>query len=128
MAGSTWSRHRLRSSDDFSAVTRGGARSARSHVVVHLALLEQGDDAPRVGFVVSKKVGNSVIRHRVARRFREIVRHHLAEFPAGSTTVLRALPGIEQIPFTDLEDEVLGALGTATRKLEKRRAAASSAS
>jgi len=128
VAGSTWSRHRLRSSDDFSAVTRGGVRSARSHVVVHLALLEQGDDAPRVGFVVSKKVGNSVIRHRVARRFREIVRHHLAEFPTGSTAVLRALPGIEQIPFTDLEDEVLGALGTATRKLEKRRAAASSAS
>ncbi len=128
MAGSTWSRHRLRSSDDFSTVTRGGVRSARSHVVVHLALLEQGDDAPRVGFVVSKKVGNSVIRHRVARRFREIVRHHLAEFPPGSTAVLRALPGIEQIPFTDLEDEVLGALGTATRKLEKRRAAASGAS
>src|SRR5699024_12527114 len=38
----TWSRHRLHTGDEFRAVTRGGVRSARSHVVVHLTLLTQG--------------------------------------------------------------------------------------
>ncbi|WP_010533186.1 ribonuclease P protein component [Brachybacterium squillarum] len=120
MTPTSWSRHRLRSGDDFRAVTRRGVRSARSHVVVHLALLPQAPEAPRVGFVVSKKVGNSVVRHRITRRLRELVRAHLDAFPAGSTAVIRALPGAEQLPFADLEDEVTGALGSAVRKLERR--------
>lgn len=117
----SWSQHRLRSGDDFRAVTRGGVRAARSHVVVHLALLPQQGDAPRVGFVVSKKVGNAVVRNLVTRRLREIVRAHLDRFPAGSSAVIRTSPGIDDLAFTDLEDEVLGALGSATRKLERRR-------
>ena len=31
-------------------------------------------DAPRFGFTVTKKVGNSVIRNRIRRRLREAVR------------------------------------------------------
>src|SRR5690625_1167174 len=91
----TWSRHRLRTGDDFRAVTRGGVRSARSHVVVRLSFLPEGGDAPRVGFVVSKKIGNAVVRNRVTRRLRAIVRPLLERLPAGSAVVIRALPGIE---------------------------------
>lgn len=122
---SRWSRHRLRSGEDIRAVTRRGVRAARSHVVVHLDLLPEQDEAPRVGFAVSTKVGNSVVRHRLARRFREIVRHHLDAFPPCSSTVIRALPGAGDIAYADLEDEVLGALGSASRKLERRRSAES---
>lgn len=117
----SWSAHRLRSGDEFRAVTRGGVRSARSHVVVHLALLSQGEEAPRVGFVVSRRIGNAVIRNRVTRRLREIVRPHLATLPAGSAVVLRALPGIAEQPFADLRADVDSALRTAERKLAGRR-------
>lgn len=120
----TWSSHRLHSADEFRAVTRGGVRSARSHVVVHLALLSQGGAAPRVGFVVSKKIGNAVVRNRVTRRLREIVRPHFASLPAGSGVVMRALPGIQDQPFAELAAEVDGALGAAVRKLERRRESA----
>ncbi|MDN5820333.1 MAG: ribonuclease P protein component [Brachybacterium sp.] len=116
----TWSRHRLHTGDEFRAVTRGGVRSARSHVVVHLTLLTQGGEAPRVGFVVSKKVGNAVVRNRVTRRLREIVRPHLATLPSGSAVVLRALPGIDEKPFADLRADVDTALETAERKLARR--------
>ena len=118
-----WSARRLHSSDEFRAVTRGGVRSARSHVVVHLTLLTQGEDAPRVGFVVSKKIGNAVVRNRVTRRLREIVRPHLETLPPGSALVLRALPGIQDQSFAELRDDVDSALGTAERKLERRTAA-----
>lgn len=116
----TWSRHRLHTGDEFRAVTRGGVRSARSHVVVHLTLLTQGEDAPRVGFVVSKKIGNAVVRNRVTRRLREIVRPHLATLPPGSAVVLRALPGIDEQVFAELRDDVDSALRSAERKLARR--------
>jgi ribonuclease P protein component len=90
-------------------------------VVVHLTLLTQGEEAPRVGFVVSKKIGNAVVRNRVTRRLREIVRPHLESLPAGSAVVLRALPGIEAQPFSELREDVDSALASASRKLERRR-------
>lgn len=120
----SWSKHRLSSADEFRAVTRGGARSARSHVVVHLSQLTQGEDAPRVGFVVSKRIGNAVVRNRVTRRLREIIRPHLATLPAGSAIVVRALPGIDEQPFSALKDDVDSALGSASDKLARRREAA----
>ena len=120
----SWSKHRLSSADEFRAVTRGGARSARSHVVVHLALIPQGAEAPRVGFVVSKRIGNAVVRNRVTRRLREIIRPHLATLPAGSAIVVRALPGIDAQPFSALKDDVDSALGSASGKLARRREAA----
>ena len=120
----SWSKHRLSSADEFRAVTRGGARSARSHVVVHLSQLTQGEDAPRVGFVVSKRIGNAVVRNRVTRRLREIIRPHLATLPAGSAIVVRALPGIDAQAFSALKDDVDSALGSASGKLARRREAA----
>lgn len=116
----TWSRHRISSGDDFRRTTRQGVRAARSHVVVHLALLPETPEGPRVGFVVSKKVGNSVVRHRVTRRLREIVRPRLDLLPAGSTCVVRTLPGIQDVPFAELTDEVAGAMAAAARKLRGR--------
>ncbi|PRW63481.1 ribonuclease P protein component [Actinopolyspora mortivallis] len=47
---------------------------------------------PRVGFVVSKAVGNAVRRHRVARQLRHLMRQRLAALPAGTLVVVRALP------------------------------------
>lgn len=119
----TWSRHRLRTPEQFRTATRRGARAARSHVVAHLVIRTDGEPGPRVGFVVSKKVGNSVVRNRVARRLREIFRSELASLPAGSDVVLRALPGIQDLPFSALEEEVRGAMRSAARKAEQRSAA-----
>ncbi|SDJ41061.1 ribonuclease P protein component [Actinokineospora alba] len=47
---------------------------------------------PRVGFVVSKAVGNAVVRHRVARRLRHLAGARLGTLPPGTALVVRALP------------------------------------
>lgn len=47
---------------------------------------------PRVGFVVSKAVGNSVVRHRVIRRLRAQVADRLELLPPGTDVVVRAQP------------------------------------
>ena len=92
---------RLRRSQDFAETVRRGTRAGRTLLVVHLDR-SSGADAtaptsrpgsdPRAGFVVSKAVGGSVVRHQVARRLRHAVRDRLPSLPAGSRLVVRALP------------------------------------
>jgi ribonuclease P protein component len=52
----------------------------------------------RVGFVVSRSVGNAVTRNRVKRRLRHLVADRLAATPAGVDLVVRALPGAATAP------------------------------
>jgi len=91
---------RLTRSSDFRQVTRQGRRAGGPRIVVHALVLATADGrevvqtslSPRVGFVVSKAVGNSVVRHRVARRLRHVVRDRLGTLPPGSALIVRALP------------------------------------
>ncbi|WP_284251770.1 ribonuclease P protein component [Litorihabitans aurantiacus] len=61
--------------------------------MVHLL---RSDDPPapsaRVGFVVSKAVGNAVVRNRVKRRLRHLVAERIDRVGPGATMVVRALP------------------------------------
>lgn len=69
--------------------------------------------APRAGFVVSKAVGNSVVRHRVTRRLRHVVAPRLAALPAGAMVVVRALPpagGASSATFAAEVDSALAKL------------------
>jgi ribonuclease P protein component len=63
---------RLRSRSDFRAVANGTRASGRAFVLQSLQRAEDG--TIRVGFTVSRQVGNAVERNRVRRRLREIVR------------------------------------------------------
>jgi len=75
---------------EFTATTRQGRRGKSQRVVTHLRHVDEPDI--RVGFVVSKAVGNSVTRHRVVRQLRHLVARDLADLPAGTRLVVRALP------------------------------------
>ncbi|MEU6893170.1 ribonuclease P protein component [Streptomyces sp. NPDC046557] len=93
--------NRLRRREDFASAVRRGRRAGRPLLVVHLRTSgatdphEPGeiDPSTRAGFVVSKAVGNAVVRNRVKRRLRHLVRGRLSRLPAGSLVVVRALPG-----------------------------------
>ena len=58
--------HRLTNSEDFRRTVRSGQRSVTPTVVVH-STFDGGDDPARFGVTVSRSVGGSVVRHRVAR-------------------------------------------------------------
>ena len=78
--------------------------------MLHLA--EGGDPAsgpttPQVGFVVSRAVGNAVVRNRVRRRLRHLVRDRLAELsPGGAVLVVRALPDAAGASYAELRADL----------------------
>lgn len=86
--------HRLTRPDDFRRTIRAGIKAAGPSVIVYgvLAPGAQADKPPRVGITVSKAVGGSVVRHRVARVIRHAMAAQMSTLPAGSSWVIRALP------------------------------------
>lgn len=82
--------HRVTDARDFSAIIRDGRRGSARTVVVHARTAGAGP--PRAGFVIGRRVGGSVVRHRVVRRLRHQVQPLLDELPAGTDVVVRALP------------------------------------
>ncbi|MGH3687969.1 MAG: ribonuclease P protein component [Pseudonocardiaceae bacterium] len=101
---------RLTRRDDFATAMRRGRRAACGAVVVHLARPTAVDVPPRVGFVVGRPVGGSVMRHRVQRRLRHLMRSRLAKLPAGVLVVVRALPASAGASSAALGDDLDGAL------------------
>ncbi|MFT7835311.1 ribonuclease P protein component [Saccharothrix sp. BKS2] len=116
--------NRLTRSQDFGLVVRRGRRAGRSRLVVHVLTPVEATastatsaqptlEASKVGFVVSKAVGNSVVRHRVSRRLRHVVRDRLNSLPPGTSLVVRALA-----PSADADSAELGRdLDAALRKV-----------
>jgi ribonuclease P protein component len=83
--------HRLTDARSFRDVVRDGRRAGSRTLVVHL-VGESATPGPRVGLVVAKAVGNSVVRHRVQRQLRHLAREQLHLLPASAALVVRALP------------------------------------
>jgi ribonuclease P protein component len=111
--------NRLRRREDFAAAVRRGRRAGRPLLVVHLRSNSNsadpheagGDASPaRAGFVVSKAVGNAVVRNRVKRRLRHLVRDRMDELPPGSLVVVRALPGAGEADHDELVRDLDAAL------------------
>ncbi|MEV0676987.1 ribonuclease P protein component [Actinosynnema sp. NPDC050436] len=115
--------NRLTRSQDFGLVVRRGRRAGRPRLVVHALMSAVEDlgvpprtsaqptlDQSKVGFVVSKAVGNSVVRHRVSRRLRHVVRDRLAVLPAGTSLVVRALAPAASASSAELGDDFDAAL------------------
>jgi ribonuclease P protein component len=112
---------RMRRSADFAATIRGGRRVGRGTVVVHLLLEEPvRASTARAGFVVSKAVGNAVVRNQVRRRLRHLVRPLLGDLPDGTSLVVRALPPSASATFATLGADLSSALASAQKPRRQR--------
>jgi ribonuclease P protein component len=100
---------RMRHRSDFLAAAAGAKTSGSAFT---LQTRRREDEGPaRVGFTVSKKVGNAVERNRVRRRLREIVRLAPARrLQAGHDYVLVGRRAALALPFPRMAAELDGAL------------------
>jgi ribonuclease P protein component len=89
----------LKNTRQFSACYKRGKRSYSQYFTVFV--LANGSDEVRLGVSVSKKIGNSVVRHRIARLARESVRTLKSDIPYGTDMVLVAKDGAAAATFGD---------------------------
>jgi len=101
---------RLKRRRDFLRVA-GKGRKAPVHGLVLQALARDDAGPARIGFTVTKKVGNAVIRNRTKRRLREAARLLLATAPVrGVDLVLIGRDTTRSRPFVLLIDDLRRAL------------------
>lgn len=78
----------LKKTADFQRVYKEGRSVANRYLVLYVR--ENGLKWNRLGISASKKVGNSVVRHKIARLVRESYRLHEAMFDSGLDMVVVA--------------------------------------
>jgi ribonuclease P protein component len=93
-------RQRLTGSKRFSQIHVEG-RSAANRLLV-IRYLANGSDSSRFGFLVSKRIGNAVVRNRVKRRLREAVR--LSPVKIGWDALFIARRGAGTAKYQELKD------------------------
>ncbi len=95
----------LRKNRDFQVVFKNGKSRANKYLVLYV--LENRLDKNRIGISVSKKVGNSVIRHRVKRLIKESYRLHENMFNSGLEIVVIARESANTIGYREMESALL---------------------
>lgn len=83
------------------------------------AVAREDEAGPRVGFTVTKKVGNAVVRNRIRRRLKALCEDEAGAFVCGNDYVIVARRAALTAPFAGLRSELTGALHAARKKLER---------
>ncbi|NQU38166.1 MAG: ribonuclease P protein component [Actinobacteria bacterium] len=131
-------RFRLRDSEQIANTVRRGSRVGRRYLVVHYLpasartsiLSDMSEETgssttasagevrthtpPQVGLTISKSVGGSVVRHRVARKLRHVVAGHVEQLPDGCSMVVRALPNAASATSSELDNDLIVLLSRVT--------------
>jgi ribonuclease P protein component len=116
-------RYRLRTAADFATVFRGargagGSRSGSHLMVVHANSTDaRAGQPPRVGFVVSKAVGNAVVRNRTKRVLRALMRARIGHLPDGVDVVVRANVDLPGTPTSTVAQELDKLLAMVLRRV-----------
>ena len=95
----------LKSNYDFQRVYKNGKSYANKYLVMYV--LENSKGNNRLGISVSKKVGNSVVRHRVTRLIRESYRLHENIFNSGLDIVVVARKSAAFVGYAEIESALL---------------------
>ena len=95
----------LKKNKDFQHVYRHGTSQANRHLVMYV--LDNQCRKNRLGISVSKKVGNSVVRHRITRLIRESYRLNETVFKRGLDIVVVARPNVKDRTYSEIESALL---------------------
>ena len=95
----------LKKNQDFQKVYKNGTSKGNRFLVMYV--LKNRYMKNRLGISVSKKVGNSVVRHRLTRLIRESYRLHEAEFDDSLDIVVVARPLAKDKSYQEIESALM---------------------
>ena len=96
---------RIRKTSEFESVYQSGKSYANKYYVIYMSKNDLGIN--RLGVSVSKKVGNSVVRHRIKRLVKESIRLHEEMFNSGLNIVVIVRKGAEVISYKEVTDALI---------------------
>jgi ribonuclease P protein component len=96
--------NRVKKRKDFTRIYQKGKSYPGKDMI--LFCRRNGFRSFRIGFTVSKKVGNAVMRNRVRRRLKEIARLHPEFFVQGKDYIIVAKHTITKISYREMEKEL----------------------
>lgn len=96
----------IKKQSDFNNLYRKGKSHATKNIVLYV-LKNSVMERNRYGISVSRKVGNSVVRHTLIRRIREIIRQNEAKLTKGYDLSIILRIGSEKEKYTSLNDDFL---------------------
>lgn len=95
----------LKKNKDFQAVYKKKNSYANKYLVMYIR--ENETDRNRIGISVSKKVGNSIVRHRLTRLIRESYRLQEEYFRRGIDIVIIARENAKDKSFKEIESAMI---------------------
>jgi len=95
----------LKKNHEFQSVYKNSKSNANKYLIMYVK--ENGTQQNRIGISVSKKVGNSVVRHRVKRLIKESYRLQEQIFNSGLDIVIVARKSAESAGFQEIESALL---------------------
>jgi len=95
----------LKKNEQFQFVYKNGKSYANKYLIMYVK--KNGLEKNRIGISVSKKVGNSVVRHRVTRLVRESYRLHENIFNSGLDIVIVGRPSAATVGYQEVESALL---------------------
>ncbi|HAP21386.1 MAG TPA: ribonuclease P protein component [Lachnospiraceae bacterium] len=95
----------LKKNQEFQEVYKKGVSRANRYFVMYVS--ENHRQVNRLGVSVSKKVGNSVVRHRVKRLVKESYRLHEDIFNSGLNIAVIARAGAAFASYREVESAIL---------------------
>lgn len=99
----------IKKNSDFQKVYRTGKSYANRLLIMYVRRTEE--DGTRIGISVSKKVGNSVVRHRITRLVRESFRLNQSRMKHGLDIVVVARAAAKESDFKNIESAYLHLCG-----------------
>ena len=95
----------LKKNKDFQTVYRQGKSYANKYLVLYN--MENQTEKNRIGISVSKKVGNSVVRHHLTRLIRESYRLQEECFQRGYDLVVIARQSAKDVTYKEMESALI---------------------
>ena len=95
----------IKKNEDYQKVYHSGKSYANKYLVMYVKKNES--ETGRLGISVSKKVGNSVVRHRIARLIRESYRLNVSKFHSGWDIVVVARQGAKGRNYFEINSAML---------------------